>query len=90
MNISTLPARLFTPAGRVADDLIDAMKFVTGNAAEQTSIASGAAYEKAMERITRGFNVPAFTEAWSKIWGKFFESAVQGSFEEAVKRPLKP
>lgn len=57
---------------------------------EQIGIGAGAAYEKAMERITRGLNVPAVTEAWSKIWGKIIESVTQSAAEEAAKKPPKP
>ena len=90
MDLSTLPVSIFTPAGWVADDLIDAVKFVTGSGAEQTGIAAGAAYEMAMERITHSLRVPAVTEDLSKIFGKFFESAVHGAAEEAAKKPKQP
>lgn len=90
LDISTLPARIFTPGGRVADDLIDAVKFATGGLSEQIGIGTGAVYEKAMERITHGLNVPAVTEAFSKIWGKVVESAAQGAVEDISKKSSKP
>ena len=86
LDITTLPTRLFTPAGRIADDVIDAAKFVVGSTSERWGIAGAAFYEKAMERATRVLDVPGITQAISKISGKVFEAFTQNTAEEAIKK----
>lgn len=95
VDITTLPARILTPAGRLADTGIDALS-AAGSAINGTSdwisTVSGEAYEMFMERALKPLNTELAGRA-AAISGKIFESIVgdavkgQKQAEQDGKKP---
>jgi hypothetical protein len=78
VDITTLPARILTPAGRLVDtgiDVLSATRSAINGTSDWISTVSGEAYEMFMERTLKPLNTELAGRA-AAIWGKIFESVV--------------